>query len=376
MSVINQMLKDLDERQGDQAGTQNAPLPVVSKTSSKKVLFLIISAVVVVNIVGIIIWQLYTENQNLKSDKNTALFMAENTQVNAALQKPSNEAITKLHAANSVESDKELNRGMETATQSDFVEKKTQEPSKVSDNRALENNANSNEEGQDSGDVVQEKTTDTTKVDILEVETPIDSPKPQLSISRKQLTVEELTKQKITQAERAVQTNDLSKAEKLFEDVLLVSPDNKIARKQLAALWFGRQSYQPALNLLSQGIALAPDYMEYRLMKARIYLSQGQTNSAVEVLKALAALENVEYQSLLATSAQQAKAYQIAASSYRVLSAMQPNVGRWWLGLAVALDSNGQFSEAASAYQSAITTTELSENARQFVRQRLQELGG
>lgn len=82
--------------------------------------------------------------------------------------------------------------------------------------------------------------------------------------------------------------------------------------------------------------------------------------AAVDTLKGLTTLENIEYQALLATSGQQAKAYRIAADAYRLLSTMQPNMGRWWLGLAVALDSNSQFSEATSAYQSAVRTTELS----------------
>lgn len=376
MSVINQMLKDLDERQNEQATVQSDSVLPVVKESSKKVLFLIIFVVILINIAGIFVWQLYTENQSLKLGNKSKIIVTDTKQANEVKQKQSNEPITQLKVANTLEIGTDNQKELGSSKQLELLEKSTVGNNKTENGLAVKNNVALIEESQTNNSIVQQKLLALEESTIVESEIQVEGPKSNLSISRKQLTPEELTSQKITQAERALQANDLNKAETLFEDVLLVSPENKVARKQLAALWFGRQSYQAALNLLSQGISQAPDYMEYRLMKARIYLSQGQTASAVDALKSLATLENVEYQSLLATSAQQAQMYKIAANAYSLLSVMQPNAGRWWLGLAVALDSTSRFSEAASAYQRAVNTAELSENARQFARQRLQELGG
>ena len=94
---------------------------------------------------------------------------------------------------------------------------------------------------------------------------------PSLTISRRKMSPQELAKQKFTQAEQAVLSDNINQAEQLLEEILLLEPNHKAARKQLAALWFGRQSYQAALNLLSQGIALSPQDSEYHLMQARIY---------------------------------------------------------------------------------------------------------
>ncbi|MCO4799926.1 MAG: tetratricopeptide repeat protein, partial [Colwelliaceae bacterium] len=141
------------------------------------------------------------------------------------------------------------------------------------------------------------------------------------------------------------------------------------------ALWFGRQSYQSAINVLSQGIKLDPNDSEFRLMKARIYLNQGKTVEAVNTLKVLSLVKDVEYQALLASNAQQISQHETAKIAYKLLSTLEPNAGRWWLGLAVAYDSNSEFEHAKDSYAQALEKIDLSENARQFVRQRLQELG-
>jgi len=177
------------------------------------------------------------------------------------------------------------------------------------------------------------------------------------------------------QAEGAVNQNELSKAETLFEDVLVLTPSNKAARKQLAALWFGRKAYQSALNLLSQGIALTPQDSEFRLMQARIYLTQGYTDKAYQVLQALDQSNDIEYLLTLANIAQKLTKYPQAIRAYKKLANKQPSEGRWWLGLAVAYDSNSEYLLAINAYRSAITQGELSKTSLQFAKKRLTELG-
>jgi MSHA biogenesis protein MshN len=199
-----------------------------------------------------------------------------------------------------------------------------------------------------------------------------------LTISRKALTPYQLAEQKLKRAEQALANNDISKAETMFEDVLLVLPTHKTARKHLAALWFGRQSYAAALNLLSQGINLSPDDSEFRVMQARIYLQQNRLQQAFATLNNMPNVNdviNVEYQSLRATTAQQLKEFTFSAQAYQILVNIEPTSGRWWLGLGVALDSNSEFKQASTAYQNALTKTGLSASAENFARQRIIELG-
>ncbi len=67
MSVINQMLKDLDERQSEhQQGQANQILMKKPSTPWKIITFIVI-IVIALNIAGIFIWQLYSENKTLKT---------------------------------------------------------------------------------------------------------------------------------------------------------------------------------------------------------------------------------------------------------------------------------------------------------------------
>jgi len=377
MSVINQMLKDLDQRQADQVNNDQHQVPRIAPTSSRNVLVISIVVIILLNVAGIFAWQLYTENQALKvtNAKYDINQQAQQLADSLARVYDDDETRSKINAlVDDVEQSKKTveNKAAETA------------PVKIKD---VEDKARNQQDLQKK--VANETKNKTpvllnTKNSQIEKETLVEpvieelvktNQAPKLTISRKQLSAEELVQQKITQAEQAISDNHIDKAERLFEDVLLIIPQHKSARKQLAALWFGRQANQAALNLLSQGIALAPQDSEYRLMKARIYLNQGQVKLAVDTLVSLSTIKNVEYQTLLANSAQQSAQFSTASFAYKQLTNMEPNVGRWWLGLAVAYDSNSQFSQAANAYQQAVKQSNLSESAVQFAQRRLQELG-
>ncbi len=393
MSVINQMLKDLDERQKNATSSNEYSSNLVVKSSNKNVFFIFIAILLVVNVLGIAIWQLYQENQTLKIDKAASESTAEQAAVSLTAivnEKANADSSTQILVEEKLVEEK-LAEPTLTESKLHKQELHKQELVTDADNQGVTPNnqrvsaKTPAQENLPANAVQSVALTDSEKVANIEDNTTqqtaastnvaVEPSAPQLTISRKQLSAEQLAKQKIAQAERALQNNELANAEQLFEEVLLVLPEHKVARKQLAALWFGRKSYQAALNLLSQGIALTPDDSEYRLMKARIYLIQGQRQAAVNTLKALADLADVEYQALLATNAQQTKQYQLAIDAFNILIKLQPTVGRWWLGLAVALDSDGQFTQAAIAYNKVKESDGLSESAQQFARQRLQELG-
>ncbi len=147
------------------------------------------------------------------------------------------------------------------------------------------------------------------------------------------------------------------------------------ARKKLAALWFGRQSFNDAINLLSQGIALAPDNSEFRSMQAHIYLQQGRLKQAYNSLKPLADLPQQEYQLLLVNISQQLSEYNAAIKAYKILLGIQPENSRWHLGLAIIYDKASQFALAVKEYNLALAQGGLSQDSDHFTNQRLQVLG-
>ena len=180
---------------------------------------------------------------------------------------------------------------------------------------------------------------------------------------------------KLNQAKRYLNDNRLNKAQAWLEEAIILDPYNVQARKQLAALWFGGKSYNQAINLISQGLSLSPNNEEYRLMLARLYSTIGKPDRAFSVLNELPQSKLLEYQIALANIAAQTDHHIEAISAYQKLLAMRPSQGRWWLGMAISLDTNEQYGQAVVAYKEAIASNKLSKNSKQFASQRLAELG-
>jgi MSHA biogenesis protein MshN len=369
MSVINQMLKDLDKRQSEQHNVANLAVSGPTKNSNTKLIIVIVTAIIMLSVAGIFGWQLYSENQQLRiqvQQETTRLA----TEQNLAASKKNKISATKLTEA-------KVPMAVVASSLPNLSAK---------GNRALASNLQQKDENK--ANKIAAKITGKNTVAVVPLQFPVGDnsiiPEPvnetqqaksSLTISRTQLSPQALAANKISEAEQAMERNNLAKAEALFEEVLLVMPEHETARKQLAALWYGRKSYRDAINLLSQGIALAPPAQTMRLMSARIYYQQGQARQAYNILRPIKASNSAEIQTLLANISAELNEHNSAITAYQKLITLESDVGRWWLGVAVSLDSLGNFVSAIEAYKQAIARNNLSTNAMQFAEERLIELG-
>jgi MSHA biogenesis protein MshN len=374
------MLKDLDQRQVDQEGSSNFNVTVSSSSSSsnKKIIFLSLMIIVLLNAGGIFVWQMYVENQTLKmSNTSENKPEAKQSKQTIAELNVDSEQISNISNSNKSTANNKFNQNDVSSKKIDQIAQSKNTPESTAPLHSLSANTTSEI---DTSEVTTNGmiNNSSNQQEVIEPIVVVAAKKSTLKISRKQLSPGELAKQKLIRAEQALANNDIPQAETLFEDVLLVMPEHISARKQLAALWFGRQAYSDALNLLSQGINLSPNDNEFRLMKARVYLQQNLIQQAFATLNQMPGVNevvNVEYQSLRATTAQQLNEFSFAAQAYQILVNIEPSAARWWLGLAVAHDSNSEFEQASNAYQTALNKSGLSGSAETFARQRIIELG-
>ncbi|MCW8833557.1 MAG: tetratricopeptide repeat protein [Colwellia sp.] len=381
MSVINQMLKDLEQRTPEQ-GALPAVVPVNNKPSTLKIVSISLVVLLSLNALGFYIWDLQkrADSNELKAKEHEVQTIASKpkqqttqeikvTEVNQ--QVPAQQLVTKVDNTAKNLTEQLATKQLETSTSQLSVEPVAQE------------SENSPQPRQDvakaivkapkpTGEIAQSTVKDLDNVEPVAAE--IAKPS-KMTVSRRQLTTKELVAQKLARAEKAVNTNQITKAEKLFEEVLILEPSHQQARKKLAALWFGRKSYQQAVNLLSQGIALDKQDSELRMLKARIQMKQGQPKGAYNTLKALPELAQQDYQVMLANVAQQVEAYDSAIKAYQVLINMQPYSGKWHLGLAIVYDKNSEFTLAQAEYALALSKNDLSNASAEFATQRMQALG-
>ena len=408
MSVINQMLKDLDQRtpDADALAAQQANPALVH--SPMKIVAITTIVVLVVCLTSFYVWSLQNENKALKAEQSAT--KASSAQVISSGIVPSTKSPTKEVAAVTKPAKASVNESAIFASTSNVQKIKAEiivdngssrvSPAKkaaviahtevnAEDSRADYNESHAATHSQGS---TKESTKENTHshphrapelqhANVAKAKPRANlsaKPKAQankISVSRRLLSADELAQQKIVQAEKALAAKQISKAETLLEDVLIIKPMDSQTRKKLAALWFGRQAYQDAVNLLSQGIALNGLDSSLREMQARIYLQQGQARAALNTLKPLASLKDEQYQIMLANTAQQAQQNKAGIAAYKVLITMQPEMGRWQLGLAVLYDKDSQFKLASKAYAAALARNDLSISSESFVKQRIQVIG-
>lgn len=148
------------------------------------------------------------------------------------------------------------------------------------------------------------------------------------------------------------------------------------SRETLAKLMLQQNDIVAVTVLVQQGMAVAPEFVGYRKLQARLLLSGGMTQEAVRLLSDKPPLVSVdnEYHDLLATAQLSAMDFAGAAKSYQSLVQQNRNEARWWYGLAAAQDGLGRETEALRAYQQALSLPSLSAGLRQRSEQRVTEL--
>lgn len=132
-----------------------------------------------------------------------------------------------------------------------------------------------------------------------------------------------------------------------------------------------------AERLLDAGLSLNPNRAQFRKLQARIYLTNGNADRALSLLSTgMPSIANdLEYHDLLATAYLSARDFDNAAKTYEQLVQTNRGEARWWYGLASAWDSLGRYRDAALAYEQAIKLPNLSASLRQRSQVRVAEIG-
>ncbi len=204
----------------------------------------------------------------------------------------------------------------------------------------------------------------------------IEKPQATLEIKPVELTSQQLADKFYKQGELAVTQGQADKAIASFERTLSFDNGYHQARKQLAALYFGRKQNNKAITLLQTARQQFPQYSEYSLMLAKIYISNEQYDNAMQMLGNIPETDDLapEKWMQLGTIAQQQKKYDKAVTAFKKLTAHRPSEGRWWLGLGFNLDAQQQYVAAKSAYQNALNSHSLSKASIQYIQQRLLQI--
>ena len=174
-------------------------------------------------------------------------------------------------------------------------------------------------------------------------------------------------------AHQAGQINDSSDA---FMAALREDARYAPARQAQAGLLIGQSRQDEALALLQEGVTLSPQQPTLALMLARLQAERHDLSAAADTLKAASgnATGNAEYQGLHAAILQRAGRHSEAADKFSAALRLAPAHSVWWMGLGISLAASDQTAAAREAFMRAKTTGALPPEAGQYVELRLRQM--
>lgn len=190
-------------------------------------------------------------------------------------------------------------------------------------------------------------------------------------VEQVELTPNQLAEKAKQRAEKALDANNLKEALTAYNEVIRYTPGDEVARKKLSALYYGKGEVRKSVELLQKGIALNSNDVVLRMALAKLLIKEEQNSAALTVLSPLPEPAPVDYLSLRAALAQKLKQNPLALESYQHLVELEPDSGRWWLGLAIQQERAFELNLAKQAYQQAQKKLGLSSQSQQFIRDRL-----
>ena len=165
-------------------------------------------------------------------------------------------------------------------------------------------------------------------------------------------------------------------AEAAFAAALEFDARHRGARQALVSLNFERGQLESARKLLQDGLAGDPAQPDFAVALARIYVERGNLLAALAALEgsAAAAATHAEYHVLRGTILQRLGRHSEAADAYRTALGVQASIPQAWMGLGISLEALQQRAEAADAFRNALAAGPVSAELKTFAEQRIRAL--
>ena len=187
------------------------------------------------------------------------------------------------------------------------------------------------------------------------------------------LTPEQQAESGYRQAANLLQQGRKTDAEQNLRSALAAHPGHIKARELLAGLELQNGRWREAQQDLEQGLAKVPAYYPFAQLLARVYVEHGSDQKALAVMESSrqAGASNADFMAFLAEMYRRAGRHPEAIKAYAEAINLNPQEGRWWLGMGISQEAGQDWKAASEAYQRAIGSGGLDEKLMQYAKQRL-----
>ena len=171
----------------------------------------------------------------------------------------------------------------------------------------------------------------------------------------------------------ARQKGQADEARTAFEAALQIDPTYHGARQALVGTLLEARQPADAVRVLQEGLQLAPAQQGFAMTLARLQLDNGELDTAAQTLVRSLDYPDVspDYIAFYASLLQRQQKHAEAVTQFQRALGRRRNVGVWLLGLGVSLEALGRGAEAQEAYRLAKTSGNLSADLQTFADQKL-----
>ena len=163
----------------------------------------------------------------------------------------------------------------------------------------------------------------------------------------------------------------------MFNQAMLIDGGSAQQWQEFVRMCVQANDLERAMDVALRGCEKFPNDVALRVYRARLIVESGDYGAALVTLQSghTPRVEaSSDYYALLASVLQQLGQFDDAGKQYAVLTAAHPQRGDWWIGRAICADQLGDSQQAADYYQQAMTCQQLNPQLKQFAIEQLVRL--
>ena len=192
----------------------------------------------------------------------------------------------------------------------------------------------------------------------------------------KQVSAAQQADAEFRKAVALMQQGHIAEALAGYQAALQLDPGLDAARQTLVALLVEEKRGPEAERVLQERLRSKPDHSGFIMLLARLQVERGAVAEATATLeKGLPyAKTQADYQAFLAALLQRQNRNDEAIAHYQIALQLVPNNGIWQMGYGISLQARQRNTDAKAAFQRALDTNTLSPDLQAFVQQKLKGL--
>lgn len=185
----------------------------------------------------------------------------------------------------------------------------------------------------------------------------------------KEITAQQHSENEYEKAVALVQAGQTSEAIKSLGSVLQFDPGHAAARHTLVDVLVSDRQYAEAERRLQDGLRLDPAQTGLAMILARLQVERGDSRAALQTLQHSLphAAGRADYPAFLAAMLQREGRHREAIEYYVQALRGEPNSGVWLMGMGISLQAENRRDEARDALRRALASNTLSPELQAYV---------